>query len=174
MPSRNCNYRLFELIRRRPCHGNVCSWTQWTIYSVHLDTPGPHGRCPTLPYGIYGLISNNLRDFYNVYSKFYYRDSRDHRLYLSKNLNVQTYQKFRAPISSSVTALHTNSKMPTAPVDNNGTELYFEESGPVPNSTDYTTLVIYHGSAFTGSKLASFCISSPRLTLCNAYRRYFS
>jgi len=40
--------------------------------------------------------------------------------------------------------------MPTAPVDNNGTELFFTDSGAVPGSTDYTTLVIYHGSAFNG------------------------
>jgi hypothetical protein len=40
--------------------------------------------------------------------------------------------------------------MPLAPVDNNGTELFYLDSGPVPGSTDYTTLVIYHGSAFTG------------------------
>jgi pimeloyl-ACP methyl ester carboxylesterase len=40
--------------------------------------------------------------------------------------------------------------MPIAPVDTNGTELSFEDSGAVPGSTDYTTLVIYHGSAFTG------------------------
>ncbi|KDQ53356.1 hypothetical protein JAAARDRAFT_49830 [Jaapia argillacea MUCL 33604] len=40
--------------------------------------------------------------------------------------------------------------MPTAPVDSKGTQLYFTDSGPVKGSTDYTTLVIYHGSAFTG------------------------
>jgi len=40
--------------------------------------------------------------------------------------------------------------MPTAPVDDNGTELFFTDSGPVESSIDYTTLVIYHGSAFTG------------------------
>ncbi|KIM79173.1 hypothetical protein PILCRDRAFT_792298 [Piloderma croceum F 1598] len=40
--------------------------------------------------------------------------------------------------------------MPQAPVDNKGTELFYTDSGPVPGSTDYTTLVIYHGSAFTG------------------------
>ncbi|KZP26752.1 hypothetical protein FIBSPDRAFT_333820 [Athelia psychrophila] len=40
--------------------------------------------------------------------------------------------------------------MPTAPVDNNGTVLFYTDSGPVDGSDDYTTLVIYHGSAFTG------------------------
>ena len=41
--------------------------------------------------------------------------------------------------------------MPQAPVDNKGTELFYTDSGPVEGSTDYTTLVIYHGCAFTGS-----------------------
>ncbi|KAK0460403.1 uncharacterized protein EV420DRAFT_209411 [Desarmillaria tabescens] len=36
------------------------------------------------------------------------------------------------------------------PVDDNGTVLFFTDSGPVPGSTDYTTVVIFHGSAFTG------------------------
>ncbi|KAK0184465.1 hypothetical protein F5146DRAFT_1228636 [Armillaria mellea] len=36
------------------------------------------------------------------------------------------------------------------PVDANGTELFFTDSGPVAGSTDYTTVVIFHGSAFTG------------------------
>ncbi|KZP26746.1 hypothetical protein FIBSPDRAFT_731663 [Athelia psychrophila] len=40
--------------------------------------------------------------------------------------------------------------MPTAPVDNNGTVLFYTDSGPVDGSDDYTTLVIYHGLAFTG------------------------
>src|ERR1700734_4186284 len=44
-------------------------------------------------------------------------------------------------------------KMPTAPVDTN-VELFFTmtDSGPVAGSTNYTTLVIYHGTAFNGSK----------------------
>jgi len=42
--------------------------------------------------------------------------------------------------------------MSTAPVDNNGTELFFTDSGPVESSENYTTLVIYHGSGFTGSE----------------------
>ena len=40
--------------------------------------------------------------------------------------------------------------MPQAPIDHKGTVLFYTDSGPVQNSTDYTTLVIYHGSAFTG------------------------
>jgi hypothetical protein len=50
--------------------------------------------------------------------------------------------------------------MSTAPVDNNGTQL-FTDGGPVESSDDYTTLVIYHGSGFTGSKfLSQFLIRS--------------
>lgn len=41
--------------------------------------------------------------------------------------------------------------MPTAPVDDNGIQLFYTDSGPVPGSTDYTTLVIFHGSAFNSS-----------------------
>ncbi|EPQ52536.1 hypothetical protein GLOTRDRAFT_47201 [Gloeophyllum trabeum ATCC 11539] len=41
--------------------------------------------------------------------------------------------------------------MSTAIIDSKGTEIFFTDSGPVPGSDDYTTLVIYHGSAFTGS-----------------------
>ncbi|KIM42184.1 hypothetical protein M413DRAFT_444643 [Hebeloma cylindrosporum] len=41
--------------------------------------------------------------------------------------------------------------MPNAPVDNNGTQLFFTDSGPIKSSEDYTTLVIFHGSAFTGN-----------------------
>lgn len=40
--------------------------------------------------------------------------------------------------------------MPTAaPVDTQGTELFFTDSGVV-GSTDYTTVVLFHGAAFTG------------------------
>ncbi len=40
------------------------------------------------------------------------------------------------------------------PVDANGTVLFFTDSGPVAGSTDYTTVVIFHGSAFTGRKFS--------------------
>ncbi|TFK48120.1 hypothetical protein OE88DRAFT_1737831 [Heliocybe sulcata] len=40
--------------------------------------------------------------------------------------------------------------MPTAVIDSKGTEIYYIDSGAVPGSDNYTTLVIYHGSAFTG------------------------
>ncbi|KAK0502173.1 hypothetical protein EDD18DRAFT_1065220 [Armillaria luteobubalina] len=36
------------------------------------------------------------------------------------------------------------------PVDANSTVLFFTDSGPVAGSTDYTTVVIFHGSTFTG------------------------
>jgi pimeloyl-ACP methyl ester carboxylesterase len=48
--------------------------------------------------------------------------------------------------------------MPTALVDPN-IELYFTDSGPVAGSTDYTTLVIFHGTAFNGSKLPCLSLS---------------
>ncbi|KDQ53365.1 hypothetical protein JAAARDRAFT_183320 [Jaapia argillacea MUCL 33604] len=61
--------------------------------------------------------------------------------------------------------------MPTAPVDSKGTELFFTDSGPVKGSTDYTTLVIYHGSAFTGNtfhKLLHLCAKdNVRLVILN-------
>ncbi|KAF9002892.1 hypothetical protein BDQ17DRAFT_1242627 [Cyathus striatus] len=31
-----------------------------------------------------------------------------------------------------------------------GIQIFYTDSGPVPNSNDYTTLIIFHGSAFTG------------------------
>lgn len=40
--------------------------------------------------------------------------------------------------------------MPTATIDSKGSQFFYTDSGPVPGSSDYTTLVIYHGSAFTG------------------------
>ncbi|CCM05546.1 uncharacterized protein FIBRA_07773 [Fibroporia radiculosa] len=38
--------------------------------------------------------------------------------------------------------------MPTAPVDQNGTVLYFEDSGAPSSSDDYTTVMILHGAIF--------------------------
>ncbi|KAK0469656.1 uncharacterized protein EV420DRAFT_55064 [Desarmillaria tabescens] len=40
--------------------------------------------------------------------------------------------------------------MPTACIDTKGTEYSFTDSGPVVGSSDYTTLVIYHGTLFNG------------------------
>lgn len=40
--------------------------------------------------------------------------------------------------------------MPTACIDTEGTEYSFMDSGPVAGSSDYTTLVIYHGTVFNG------------------------
>lgn len=52
--------------------------------------------------------------------------------------------------------------MPQAPVDNKGTELFYTDSGPVPGSNDYTTLVIYHGSAYTGREFMTASIEISR------------
>jgi len=41
--------------------------------------------------------------------------------------------------------------MPTAPVDDQGTEIFFTDSGVPSESKNYTTLVIFHGAAFTGN-----------------------
>ncbi|KAH9835552.1 Alpha/Beta hydrolase protein [Rhodofomes roseus] len=41
--------------------------------------------------------------------------------------------------------------MPWAPVDDNGTRLYYEDTGAPPDSSDYTTLVLVHGGVFNGS-----------------------
>ncbi|TFK51294.1 hypothetical protein OE88DRAFT_1680018 [Heliocybe sulcata] len=40
--------------------------------------------------------------------------------------------------------------MPLATIDSEGTEIFYRDTGAVQGSSDYTTLVIYHGSAFTG------------------------
>ncbi|RDX50215.1 alpha/beta-hydrolase [Lentinus brumalis] len=46
--------------------------------------------------------------------------------------------------------------MPVAPVDDRGTVLYYEDMGPPPGSTAYTTLVLVHGAGFHGAAQASF------------------
>ncbi|SJL09759.1 uncharacterized protein ARMOST_13140 [Armillaria ostoyae] len=40
--------------------------------------------------------------------------------------------------------------MPTACIDTKGTEYSFTDSGPAAGSSDYTTLMIYHGTIFNG------------------------
>lgn len=35
--------------------------------------------------------------------------------------------------------------MPTLPVDENGTVLYFEDTGPLQDQLNYTTIVLIHG-----------------------------
>ncbi|KAK7458020.1 hypothetical protein VKT23_009928 [Stygiomarasmius scandens] len=47
---------------------------------------------------------------------------------------------------------------PTTYALNNNISLYFTDSGPPPSSTDYTTLVILHGTAFSGGKFLKFPI----------------
>ena len=39
--------------------------------------------------------------------------------------------------------------MPTGPVDTHGTELYYEDTGPLESGT-YTTIVIVHGTGAHG------------------------
>ncbi|KAH9937693.1 Alpha/Beta hydrolase protein [Fomitopsis serialis] len=41
--------------------------------------------------------------------------------------------------------------MPHAPVGDGGIQLYYEDTGAPPNSSDYTTLVLVHGGVFNGS-----------------------
>ncbi|OSD07585.1 alpha/beta-hydrolase [Trametes coccinea BRFM310] len=41
--------------------------------------------------------------------------------------------------------------MPTAPVDENGTVLFYEDAGPPAGSTDYVTVVLIHGTCFHGA-----------------------
>ncbi|EPQ56059.1 hypothetical protein GLOTRDRAFT_14287, partial [Gloeophyllum trabeum ATCC 11539] len=63
--------------------------------------------------------------------------------------------------------------MPTAVIDAEGTEIFFTDSGPVEGSSDYTTYVMYHGSAFTGDmfhKLLPFAANAKdnvRLVILN-------
>ena len=38
--------------------------------------------------------------------------------------------------------------MPTAPVDSDGSVLYYEDTGAPDGSKDYTTLVLIHGTCF--------------------------
>lgn len=43
--------------------------------------------------------------------------------------------------------------MPTIPVDENGTVLYFEDTGPPPSVTLYTTIILIHGLIFHGGRV---------------------
>jgi len=45
--------------------------------------------------------------------------------------------------------------MPLAPVDAQGTQLYYEDTGSPPGSTDYTTLVLIHGALVHGASFKS-------------------
>lgn len=46
--------------------------------------------------------------------------------------------------------------MPGISVDNYDTVLYFEDTGAPPGSTDYTTIVLIHGSIFHSG---NYCFS---------------
>lgn len=67
-----------------------------------------------------------------------------------------TYKKNATPVRTYPAMMVTGK----GPVDDKGTELFFTDSGPVPGSSNYTTLVICHGSAFTGREHWSCPISS--------------
>ncbi len=41
------------------------------------------------------------------------------------------------------------------PIIDKGGELFYTDSGPIPGSTDYKTIIIFHGSAFTGRQYFS-------------------
>ena len=38
--------------------------------------------------------------------------------------------------------------MPFAPVDDKGTQFYYEDTGAPASSSAYTTLVLFHGAVF--------------------------
>lgn len=44
-----------------------------------------------------------------------------------------------------------SSQMPLAPVDSNGTQLFYEDSGAPPHTSSYVTLVLIHGAVFHGT-----------------------
>jgi hypothetical protein len=58
--------------------------------------------------------------------------------------------------------------MPVATLDSSGTEikLFYTDTGPL-DSKDYTTIVIYHGSAFTARKQTGDTLSEPWADLQN-------
>jgi hypothetical protein len=39
------------------------------------------------------------------------------------------------------------------PIDSKGTQIFFMDTGTIPNSADYTTVIIYHGMLFTGGEV---------------------
>lgn len=42
--------------------------------------------------------------------------------------------------------------MPLAPIDDKGTNIYYEDSGVASGTTDYVTVVIVHGLIINGGK----------------------
>ena len=46
--------------------------------------------------------------------------------------------------------------MPFAPVDNNGTQFYYEDTGAPTGSSAYTTLVLIHGAVFHSGMWRTF------------------
>lgn len=64
----------------------------------------------------------------------------------------------------------TNASMPTACIDTKGTEYSFTDSGPAAGSSDYTTLMIYHGTIFNGGmNNQRITESKKRLNITRSY-----
>ncbi|TFK73219.1 alpha/beta-hydrolase [Pluteus cervinus] len=61
--------------------------------------------------------------------------------------------------------------MPTATIDEQGSQIYFIDTGPVNGSNNYTTLFMYHGTAFNGATFKKLIPLAPksnvRLVLVN-------
>ena len=52
--------------------------------------------------------------------------------------------------------------MPTAPIDENGGYVYYEDSGVPDGVQDYTTIVLVHGYSFnSGMSLLSTALEFP-------------
>lgn len=62
--------------------------------------------------------------------------------------------------------------MPTAPVDDHGTVLYFKDSGAPDASTDYATIVFIHGACVHGGKSHERMSDSSSDSI--VYQIYFS
>ncbi|KAH9924427.1 uncharacterized protein B0H18DRAFT_1012126 [Fomitopsis serialis] len=57
--------------------------------------------------------------------------------------------------------------MPLAPVDAQGTQYYYEDTGSPPGSTDYTTLVLIHGALVHGDSVSNSSQHNIRLVTLN-------
>lgn len=72
--------------------------------------------------------------------------------------NISRWRLFLVYKSSQKASTH--SKMPVAPVDQDGTIWYYEDSGAPSTSSPYVTLVIVHGTAFHGGVYSSIALRS--------------
>ena len=55
--------------------------------------------------------------------------------------------------------------MPTVPVDDSGSVLYYEDSGAPEGSTSYLTVVLVHGLLFHGGEGGFYVVDSGRVAL---------